>query len=349
MLRTPIIRLTADNQPLDDAIMARLMAISITDNKSGDADELSLTLDDHDGKLAMPKRGVKLQCWMGYIDAGVHDMGIYTVDSVEWGGTPDTITVKAKSADMKGSLKTGRTLSYHDKKLGEIAQEVATRHELELAMTDFLQSIDVGHIDQTDESDMHLLTRLCWQFGAVINVKHGKLLIFQPYENKTVSGQPLTLTVVKRDKGDQFRFSIEDRQGDVDNVQASYHDKSKAKKVTVDTNKGGQKPKKLKGNFKDEKTATAAAHAEKKRINGEQAKFSINCAFGYPAISTESPIELQGFKAEVDALKWTVDKATHSYSKSQGLTTQLDLTAPIHGEFGAKIEDKTKDKVAKKR
>ena len=188
--------------------MARLMSCEVTDNSAGDADELSLTLDDHDGKLAMPKRGVKLQCWMGYINAGVHDMGIYTVDSVEWGGTPDTITVKAKSADMKGTLKTARSQSYHDKTLGEIAQQLATRHELELAMTDYLMMIAVGHIDQTDESDMHLLTRLCWQFGAVVNVKHGKLLIFQPYENKTVSGQPLSITVLKRDKGDQFRFSI---------------------------------------------------------------------------------------------------------------------------------------------
>lgn len=341
MLRTPIIKLTADNEPLDTAIMARLMTVTVTDNKSGDADELSLELDDHDGKLAMPKRGVKLQCWMGYVDAGVHDMGIYTVDSVEWGGTPDTISVKAKSADMKGSLKTARSQSYHDKKLGEIASQVATRHELELAMTDYLMTIDVGHIDQTDESDLHLLTRLCWQFGAVVNVKHGKLLIFQPYENKTVSGQPLTLTVLKRDKGDQFRFSIEDRQGDVDNVQASYHDKDKAEKVTVDTDPNGQKPKKLKGTFKDKHTATAAATAEKKRIEGEQGKFSINCAYGYPAITTESPIQLQGFKPEIDSLKWTVDKATHSYSKNQGLTTQLDLTAPINGEFGTKPKEKS--------
>lgn len=348
MLRTPIIRLTADNEPLDNVIMARLMTCEVTDNKSGDADELSLTLDDHDGKLAIPKRGVKLQCWMGYIDAGVHDMGIYTVDSVEWGGTPDTITVKAKSADMKGSLKVARSQSYHDKKLGEIAHQVAIRHELELAMTDDLKIIEVGHIDQTNESDMHLLTRLCWQFGAVVNVKHGKLLIFQPYENKTVSGQPLSITVLKRDKGDQFRFNIEDRQSDVDNVQADYHDKKNAKKVTVDTDQGGQKPKKLKGTFKDEKTAAAAANAEKKRIEGEQTKFSINCAFGYPAISTESPIEIQGFKAEIDSLRWTVNKATHSYSKSKGLTTQLDLTAKINGEFGAQPVDKSTDVKTKK-
>jgi len=40
---------------------------------------------------------------------------------------------------------------------------------------------------------------------------------------------------------------------------------------------------------------------------------------------TESPMKLQGFKAEVDKLKWIVEKAAHSYAKSGGLTTQLDL------------------------
>lgn len=299
MLRTPIIRLTADNEPLDTAIMSRLMDLSVTDNKSGDADELSLTLDDHDGKLAMPKRGVKLQCWMGYIDAGVHDMGVYTVDSVEWGGTPDTITVKAKSADMKGSLKSGRTQSYHDKKLGEIAKEVAIRHELELAMTDYLMSIEVGHIDQTDESDLHLLTRLCWQFGAVVNVKHGKLLIFQPYENKTVSGQSLTLTVLKRDKGDQFRFSIEDRQGDVDNVQATYHDAKQAKKVTVNTDKDGQKAKRLKGNFKDEKTATAAANAEKTALRVNKANLALTVRLVIQQLVLNRPLSFRGSRLKL--------------------------------------------------
>jgi phage protein D len=60
------------------------------------------------------------------------------------------------------------------------------------------------------------------------------------------------------------------------------------------------------------------------------AKFSINLAYGLPEISTESPIKLQGFKSEADKLKWIVEKATHNYSKSGGLTTQLDLEAKIN-------------------
>lgn len=65
--------------------------------------------------------------------------------------------------------------------------------------------------------------------------------------------------------------------------------------------------------------------AETKR---QMAKFSITTAFGIPSISTESPVQLEGFKPQVDKLKWIVEKATHRYSTS-GLTMQLELEANI--------------------
>ena len=329
MLRTPVLKLTADSKPLNDQVMARIMTLSVTDNKNLDADELTLTLDDHDGALALPKRGVKLQCWMGFEDAGIHDMGIYIVDSSEWSGTPDTISIRAKSADFKSSLKSGHSQSYHDKTLGEIADTVAKRQQLTLSIKPELTTLDVGHVDQTDESDIHLLTRLCHQYGAVVNIKHGKLLIFTANNNVSASGHPLDITVITRQTGDQFRYSVEDRQSDYDNVSASYQDTKTATRKTVNNNEAKTKTRRLKGTYKSKEAATAAANAEAKRIKEEQAKFSITTAYAYPAVTTESPITLQGFKAEIDALKWTVDKATHTYGKSSGLTTQLELLASL--------------------
>ena len=329
MLRTPILKLTADSKPLNDQVMARIMTLSVTDNKNLDADELTLTLDDHDGALALPKRGVKLQCWMGFEDAGIHDMGIYIVDSSEWAGTPDTISIRAKSADFKSSLKSGHSQSYHNKTLGEIAETVAKRQQLTLSIKPELVSIDVGHVDQTDESDIHLLTRLCHQYGAVVNIKHGKLLIFTANSNVSASGHPLDITIITHQTGDQFRYSVEDRQSDYDNVSASYQDTKTATRKTVNNNEAKTKTRRLKGTYKSKEAATAAANAEAKRIKEEQAKFSITTAYAYPAVTTESPITLQGFKAEIDALKWTVDKATHTYGKSSGLTTQLELLASL--------------------
>ena len=329
MLRTPVLKLTADSKPLNDQVMARIMTLSVTDNKNLDADELTLTLDDHDGALALPKRGVKLQCWMGFEDAGIHDMGIYIVDSSEWAGTPDTISIRAKSADFKSSLKSGHSQSYHNKTLGEIAETVAKRQQLTLSIKPELVSIDVGHVDQTDESDIHLLTRLCHQYGAVVNIKHGKLLIFTANTNVSASGHPLDITIITRQTGDQFRYSVEDRQSDYDNVSASYQDTKTATRKTVNNNEAKTKTRRLKGTYKSKEAATAAANAEAKRIKEEQAKFSITTAYAYPAVTTESPITLQGFKADIDALKWTVDKATHTYGKSSGLTTQLELLASL--------------------
>lgn len=329
MLRTPLLQLTADDKLLDTQVMARLISLSVTDNKNLDADELTLTLDDHDGALEMPKRGVKLQCWMGFVDAGIHDMGTYIVDSCEWSGSPDTISIKAKSADFKSSLKSGRSQSYHNKTLGDIAETVAKRQQLALSIKPELANIDVGHVDQTDESDINLLTRLCHQYGAVVNIKHGKLLIFTANSNVSASGHSLGLTLITRQTGDSYRYSIEDRQGDYDNVSASYQDKDAAVRGTVDSDSGA-KTKKLKGTYKSKEAASAAAQAESKRIKDEQAKFSITTAYAYPAVTTESPITLQGFKAEIDALKWTVDKAVHTYGKSSGLTTQLDLVASLN-------------------
>ena len=137
----------------------------------------------------------------------------------------------------------------------------------------------------------------------------------------------MDITVITRQTGDQFRYTVEDRQGDYDNVATSYQDKKTASRKTIDTNGTKAKTKKLKGTYKSKEAATAAAYAESKRIKDQQAKFSISPAYAYPAVTTESPVMLQGFKAEIDSLKWTVNKAVHSYSKSGGLMTQIDLLA----------------------
>lgn len=325
-MKKPIVQLTANNKPLSDELYRRLISLSLTDNKALEADELTLALDDSDGALALPKRGVTLTVALGYVGEGLHPMGSFVVDGIEWGGTPDTLTIKAKSADFKGTLKGQRSQSYHNQTLGQIAKTVADRHNLKLKIKPHLASLNLGHIDQTDESDINLLTRLCYTYGAVVNIKNGHLLIFIANDNTSVDGKPLSIHTITRKAGDSFRFSIDDRASDVDNVKASYSDTKAAKKKTVATGKKGR-TKKLKGTFKDKKTAKAAATAAAKRIKDTGAKFSLNLAYGYPALTTESPIKLQGFKAEIDKLHWTLDKATHSYSKTGGLITSIELVA----------------------
>ena len=328
MIKTPVCIITANNQPLNALISSRILSVSVTDNRANEADELSIVLDDSDGTLELPKRGVKLNCKMGYLGEDIHDKGDFVVDETEWSGTPDLITVKASSANFKSKIKEAKSKSYHRKKFGEIASEVAKNHELTLVMTADLKAINLAHVDQTNESDLNLLQRLAKQNGAEMAVKKDRLLIFKAGSAKTASGKNLPAITLTRNDGDQFRYSEQDRESDHTGVSASYQDTGKAKREKSIAGEKG-KVKHLKGTFANKEEAERASKAKMAEIKRQMAKFSITTADGIPEMSTESPVKLEGFKAEVDKLKWIVEKATHSYAKSSGLTTQLELESNI--------------------
>lgn len=327
MVKTPVCILTADSKPLNDLILKRIISVTVTDNRANEADQLDITLGDSDGALELPRRGVKINCKLGFVGEGLHDKGDFIVDETEWAGPPDQITIKASSANFKSNIKEAKSKSYHRKKFGEVASEIATNHNLTLVMTEALKNIDLNHIDQTNESDLNLLVRLAKQNGAEMAVKKDRLLIFEAGTAQTASGKPLPAIRLTRRHGDKFRYSEQDRESDHTGVSASYHDTGKAKRESVTAGADG-KVKKLKGTFANKEEAERASKAKMAEIKRQMAKFSITTAFGIPSISTESPVLLDGFKPQVDKLKWIVEKATHSYSTG-GLTMQLELEATI--------------------
>ena len=327
MVKMPICILTADSKPLNDQILKRIISVTVTDNRANEADQLDITLDDSDGVLELPRRGVKINCQLGFVGEGLHDKGDFIVDETEWSGTPDTITIKASSANFKSKIKEAKSKSYHRKTFGEIAEEIAKNHDLTLVMIDELKSINLNHIDQTNESDLNLLVRISKQNSAEMAVKKDRLLIFKAGSAKTASGKDLPAITLTRRDGDQFRYSEQDRESDYTGVTAGYHDTGKATRKIAHAGDTGH-VRRLKGTYANEAEAKRAADAKMAEIKRQMAKFSITTAFGIPSISTETPINLDGFKPQVDKLKWIVEKATHSYSTS-GLTMQLELEASI--------------------
>lgn len=327
MLKTPICILSVDNKPLNDVIVQRIISVSLTDNRAKEADQLDIVLDDHDGKLELPKRGVKINCQLGFKGEPLTDKGDFIVDEVEWAGTPDTITIKASSANFKSAIKAGKSQSYHRKTLGEIALNIAKRNKLQLKISDDLAKISVAHIDQTNESDLSFIQRLAQANGAEMSIKKDTMLIFVAGQGKTASGKTMPTLIISRQTGDQYRYNEEDRNSDYTGVSADYQDKNQAKKETVTAGENS-KVKKLKQNFASKAEAEQAVQAKMAEKNRKMAKFSITTAFGIPDISTEQAVTLQGFKPQIDNLRWIVAKATHQYSTS-GLTTQLELEANI--------------------
>ncbi|MDN8899302.1 hypothetical protein Q0O45_13450, partial [Staphylococcus aureus] len=80
----------------------------LTESRGDEADQVDLRLHDHDGRLALPRRGVTLALAFGWADSGMVNKGTFVVDEAEHSGPPDIITIRARSADLTHSIRTRR-------------------------------------------------------------------------------------------------------------------------------------------------------------------------------------------------------------------------------------------------
>ena len=201
-------RITLDGRDLSRLIAPRLISLSVSESRGDEADMLDLVLDDSRGDLAIPKRGAEIKVAIGWVGDQLIDKGTFTVNEAEHSGTPDIITVRARSASMTNEMHERREKSWHGQTIGAIVRAIAGRHDLKPAIGDALAKILIDHIDQTHESDMSFLTRLAKRYDAVMNVKDLRLLFMPIGTGKTVSGKALGVLAITRASGDRHRYHV---------------------------------------------------------------------------------------------------------------------------------------------
>ncbi|EKN6364498.1 TPA: phage late control D family protein [Yersinia enterocolitica] len=353
----PDFMLTINQKDITQNIRDRLLSLSLTDNRGFEADQLDIELDDADGQLTMPERGAVLSVFLGWKGASLMGKGDFIVDEVEHHGAPDTLTIRARSADFRGSLNARREVSYHATTLGNVVAQVAERNNLQAMLAEGLADITIPHIDQTQETDAKFITRLASLNGAVAAVKAGRLLFIKPGSAVTASGKPIPQMTITRQDGDQHSFSIADR-GAYTGVSASWlhtkkpkpkkvklqrkpqfkllralqHPKIKApqKSQSVEERRGdylagsGDNVFAITTVYATQKAAMRAAQAKWEKLQRGVAEFSITLAMGRADLFPETPIMVSGFKSVIDQQKWIISKVTHHLNNS-GYTTQLVL------------------------
>lgn len=340
-------------------ISRRLISLSLTDNRGFEADQLDIELDDADGLMQMPPRGAMLSVFLGWKGQALFHKGEFTVDEVEHRGAPDKLTLRARSADYRGSLNSRRDNSYHDTTLEAIVSAIAARNSLQPAVAESLKGVKVSHIDQTQETDAAFITRLAELNGGVVAIKAGKLILIKPGSALTASGKPIPQITLTRSDGDGHTFNIADRDA-YTGVSATWlHTKEpKPKRVKVQrkrkekhlralqhpaakktTAKAQKAPEAKEGEYlagSDEnvfalttvyatqKAAMRAAQAKWDKLQRGVAQFSISLARGRADLFPETPLAVSGFKAVIDAQPWIISKVTHSLNNG-GYTTGLEL------------------------
>ncbi|MNE41265.1 phage late control protein GPD [compost metagenome] len=90
---------------------------------------------------------------------------------MEHGGAPDVLTIRGKSADLRGGMNKLRKRSWYQTTVSNIVDQVAAPYQLTPCVGDSLKGQQIDHIDQTNESDLAFLTRLASQCDAIATVK----------------------------------------------------------------------------------------------------------------------------------------------------------------------------------
>jgi len=319
----PAWRVTLDGNDLTDRIAPRLIELTLKECRGGEADQLDLRIHDHDGRMALPRRGVTIAVAMGWRDGGLVDKGTFVVDEVEHSGPPDIITIRSRSAELTKTMRTRRDRSWHDTTVGAVINAIAGEHSLRARVASDLANLDLDHLDQSNESDVALLTRLGKRFDAVATVKAGSLLFAPIDSGNTPAGIELPRASITRSDGDSHRFSASERDT-YSGARAYWNDKKGArrKSLLVGT---ATNAKTLRETFDSERTAREHADAEWKRVQRGAAKLEYSLALGRATLYPEQRIDVSGFKPDIDDRTWLIAEATHSITGSSGFTTSLVL------------------------
>ncbi len=310
-------------------VRPRLIGLSLTEKRGGEADQLDLTLDDTDGKLALPRKGqtIKLQLgWLqgGDVPVGLFDKGAFVVDEVEWAQAPAQIHLTARSADLTAGFRIRREKSHRDTTLGAIARQIAGAHGYEARIAPELDAIPVPVIAQHGQSDMALLARLGREHDAVATIKNRRLILSPIGRGTAPSGAKLPALIIRAIDGSGGRYREVDRTADA-GVEARWHDAATVTRKTVSVGTGKGKPHRLRPVYHSEAEAKAAAKAAHARAKRASAEFGFTLSYGRPDLYPERPVALSGFKSPIDAQSWAIAELVHNLDGQGGLGTSLKL------------------------
>jgi len=318
----PAFRVIADGQDVTQRIADRLVELTVSDEAGGTSDTLDIRLDDREHAIELPRRGAELEVAIGMGEAKT--MGRYVVDEVTLEGPPATLSIAAKAADMRQSLKSQKTRSWDETTLGDVVSAIAGEHGLEAKVATELAAVSLTHVDQTEESDLHLVTRLAQRHGATAKPAGGALLVVPRGSSQTASGRTLPAMTIQGSELSRWSVTIADRERYA-SVVATYHDPAKAEPVEV-TVGSGEPAYRLRDPYPDEAAAQEAADARLRSAKLGEATLRATLAVGRPEAVAETPITVEGVREGVDG-EWVAKRVRHRFGRS-GYTTEIESEVP---------------------
>ena len=326
---TPDYRLTANDSDITATINQHLNNIEYSDSAGIESDSLTITLAD-DGTIKWPTKGAVLDFWLGYNNR-LNYKGKFIVTELDHTGPPDNIIMHATASDHLSNTKSQRSANWSGWTYEQIINQIASNMGLIPVVSDRLKNIRHDALYQMAESDLHFLTRLAVNNGAIAQAKGGRLLFVQQGLAITASGHAMPSVTI--DRSQSSGHSYEERgRNEYTRTAATYY------LIRNDTINGRQIPIRryyivysgtgsstyhVPGYSDSKEAAQRSADAARLGLDRSASKFSIGLASGLPSLTAETLLIPTGFRARIAELDWVIEQVTHNLDGGGGLTTSL--------------------------
>ena len=334
----PTFKVTVNGKDQTTVFLPRVRSISLTDTAGIQSDACEILLSDHIQMLPieLPPEGAEIAIAFGYLFAA-RVMGVYIADEVEVSGPPGQMRITGYAAAHgasdggKSPISTAKTRSWpEDTTVAAMVGKIAGETGFKAAVSAEAGEVKLPHIDQIDESDMNLLTRVARDHGLNFKPAGGALVVWKPGESASASGQPLPVVALTPIDVTSWSMRRVRRQA-YSKVVAAYRDFGKSEPVDVEVDArpegitGASQVKRLKRIFPSERAARAAAEAEAKR--SKRGAMTVRLSLpGRADLMAEGKVRLSGFRPGVSG-EWLVTSVTHSLG-SDGWSASVEAEAP---------------------
>ena len=320
---TPDFKIIAAGVDISAKIQQRLLELQVKDEAGLKSDAVDIKLDDRDSALALPATGTSLEIHMGYKETGLVAMGLYTADEITLSGPPQIMTIRAKAADLGGSIKNQKSREWSEITICDLVETIAAEHGLTPKIAKTLGDFIYKGVTQTDESDISFLNRLSKHHDALVSVKNGALLFISKGMGVNASGKALSVTNIHERQVTSWQVTLAARDA-AKSVTAKWHNKETGK-TEVFTDGEGSPAKTLRHTFGTKEEAERAAKAALSKQKRAGDKLSVTIA-GDSTISAEGQVNLIGFRKGVSG-RWSVRSVQHTLNDG-GFQTKIEAEIP---------------------
>lgn len=336
LARRTMVSVTFAGTDITDDIKPYLKSLTYTDDEDDLADDLKLELQDRDNvwlehwlaEAVEAAAGGKLSISAvirpeGWDNTNTLKTGAFELDSVNASGPPAVVSINATSLAFSASIRqTKKSKAWENYTLSGIASEIAAGG----GMTCVFESSNnpsYDRVEQTKQSDIDFLKKLCQDAGISIKVTDGKIVL---YDQATYEAKAPVLTIERGAKGGYTKYKLSSGSAGTKyaKCRVSYQDPATGACIEGTAEDGDVSGDQCLEVTAKVKSAGEAQTLAKKhlRLHNKLAKTATFTLPGDVGLVAGVTVELKGWGGWDG--KYIVTKATHTVG-SGGYSTQIQI------------------------